>query len=624
MSTNAKTRPHLVEIAADATASRGEPGKLSAVSDDHAPRGDGRGAPAASPPARWAERARAYLGARGVSRGDTPAMLPDGASFARVFGAVLVFLFAVEAITGVGLAAFYAPSSTDAWASVTYVQDQVSLGWLVRGLHFHAASAIVIVAGAHLLQTAIVGAYKKPRELVWWLGILLLMLTLAWAVTGYVLRWDQAGFWANKVEVGIAAATPVIGAWIKSLALGGNDYGNLTLTRFYALHVLILPVIVIGLIALHIQLSRAVGATPISSAPAAPEPRWPAQSARDAIAIALVFAILLVYVIQAGGADLAAPADPSSAYDARPLWYFRWLFEIRELAGSAEKLAALATPAIVAGALVALPLVDRGPSRAPRERVAFIGGVVGLLAVIGGLTAASLAGDGGDAELAKREAQAAKRAALARKLAKDNGVPATGGTDVFLTSPMARGRMVFEAQCASCHAADSKERKGPVIGPGHGDRAWLKHMIVDPSNDALWGRTKLAKSQSAMKPFAELAADELAAVVELMYGETGAKDVDQARAKRGKDVFEKACSDCHALDEDTAGASGPGLAGIGSRTFYFNFMGNPMSPLHMGKDNSEMPRFDHDLSVTERDAVAEYLVWLRTATPDDVARLDPW
>ena len=587
-------------------------------------KGDGGGAPATSAPGGALGRVRGFLRDRGVGGGGTPAVIPDRAAFARVFGAVLVFLFAVEAVTGIALAAFYAPSSTDAWASVAYVQDQMALGWLVRGLHFHAASAIVIVSGLHLLQTAIVGAYKKPRELVWWLGILLMMLTLAWAVTGYVLRWDQAGFWANKVEVGIAAATPVIGDWIKNLALGGNDYGNLTLTRFYTLHVIVLPVIMLGAIAVHVRWSRAHGTTPVAARAQAPVPRWPAQTVRDVVAIAIAFAILLVYVINQHGADLAAPADPSAAFDARPLWYFRWLFELRELAGSAEKLVAMATPAVVVGGLVALPLLDRGPSRKPRQRVVFIAGVVGLFAVIGALTVASLVGDANDDELAKRIAKADERGQLARKLARENGVPATGGADVFKTSPMAVARQIFDTKCASCHAADSKERKGPVITAGHGDRAWFKLMLREPSHDTLWGRTKLAKQESAMKPFADMKASDLDDVVELMYAETGATDVDAARKKRGKDMFDNACSDCHSLDEDTAGSSAPGLAGVGSRAFYFNFIGNPKSPLHMGKDNSEMPRFDHELTVTERDQLAEYLVWLRTATPADLKGLDPY
>ncbi|HEX8113532.1 MAG TPA: cytochrome b N-terminal domain-containing protein, partial [Kofleriaceae bacterium] len=322
------------------------------------------------------DKIRTYLRERGLSGAGAPATIGE-ASFAYVFGAVLMFLLALQAVTGVAIAAFYAPASTDAWASVAYVQDQVTLGWFLRGVHYHGASALVIVAGLHLVQTAVIGAYKKPRELVWWLGLLLMVLLLAWAVTGYVLRWDQAGFYANKVEMEITAATPLVGGLVKKLALGGNDYGNLTLTRFYALHVLFLPAIVGAVTWGHVAVARKLGATPLHSRERPGVPRWPEQTLRNTVAIAMVLTVLVVYVVAVHGVELAAPADPSQAYDARPLWYFRWLFELRELSGRAEKVVALVVPAIVAGALVALPLVDREPTRALRSRLPYLGGLAG-------------------------------------------------------------------------------------------------------------------------------------------------------------------------------------------------------------------------------------------------------
>ncbi len=120
-----------------------------------------------------------------------PRQLPAGASFAYVFGVCLLFLLVVEGVTGIALATVYAPSATDAWASVAYIQDQMPGGWLVRGLHHHGGSAIIIISGLHLVQTAVAGAYKRPRELVWWLGLLLLVLMLAWAITGF---WLRSGF----------------------------------------------------------------------------------------------------------------------------------------------------------------------------------------------------------------------------------------------------------------------------------------------------------------------------------------------------------------------------------------------------------------------------------------------
>lgn len=535
-----------------------------------------------------------------------------GASFAYVFGKVLVFLLLVQAATGVALAAFYSPSSTDAWGSVAYIQDQAALGWLVRGLHYHGGSAIVIIAGLHLVQTALAGAHRKPRELVWWLGVLLLVLVLAWAVTGLVLRWDQAGYWSNRVEVGVAAGTPIVGDTIQALALGGNDYGNLTLTRFYALHVLVLPALVTLLVVAHIVLARRHGITPMKSGAA--QPRWPHQALRDVIAMTILFAVLLGFVMQQGGASLEAPADPTRAYDARPLWYFRWLFELRELAGPAEQLVSMAAPAIVGGFLIALPLVDRGGKK-------WLGALAGVLAMIVGLTVMSFARDAADDELRTRLGEAAQRADRARAIAKTYGVPATGGGDIWSMAPMWKARTLFAQHCASCHDAKSKDRKGPIIAPGHGGRAWLAAFLRAPSSDPFWGRTKLAKTEAAMAPI-DVEPQKLEQLVELLYAQSRAVDVDANKRDEGRKAFDEMCTDCHSLTEGVSG-SGPNLAGLGTRAYYTSFISNPKSGVHMGADASEMPRFDEELTIVERDAIAEYLVWLQTATEAELHALGP-
>ncbi len=599
----------------------------------------------------------AFLRERAAVGDGTPAMLEGGASFAYVFGKILVFLFLVEGLTGAALAAFYSPSTTDAWASVAYIQDQSALGWLVRGLHHHGGAAIVIVAGLHLVQTAFAGAYKKPRELVWWLGVLLLLLTLAWAVTGYVLRWDQEGYWANRVELGIAAGTPVVGGTIKDLALGGNDYGNLTLTRFYALHVVVLPAIVVLLTVSHIWLARRHGITPVGKKAAAP--RWPDQSLRDAFAMMVVTVLLLGHVGYHHGVGLTAPADPSQAFDARPLWYFRWLYELRELSGSAEKIVALIAPGIVGGFLIMLPLLDKGPDRAPRTRKLWLGALTGILAAIAALTVMSFMRDSGDVELGKRREAAMQLADRARTLAKAHGVPASGALDVYQAAPFAKARKLFLQKCSTCHV-DPKERKAPLIAPGHGNRAWLEAFLNDPSGDLFWGRTKLAidskKAQAleaakppgpdagsgsakpeepkkpdepkgpldlAMKPVEmKKGSPELISLIEYLYSQSGAADVDKTKAAVGKSIFDSTCNDCHTVTEGAQGGSGPNLANLGHREYYVSFVSNPKSNIHMTADMSGMPRFDKELTLLERDLIAEYLVWLRTATQADLDAVD--
>jgi mono/diheme cytochrome c family protein len=235
----------------------------------------------------------------------------------------------------------------------------------------------------------------------------------------------------------------------------------------------------------------------------------------------------------------------------------------------------------------------------------------------------SIARDAGDDDLAKRNDEAAMRAGRARAIAKQYGVPATGGQDIWSMAPMWRARTLYAQRCANCHDENSKDRKGPIIGPGHKNRAWFAEFFKGPSSDSFWGKTKLsANKDAAMAPVQVDNKSDIDDIVELIYAQSGAADVDAAKRDRGKALFETKCSDCHSLTEGVSG-SGPNLAGVGTRAYYLSFISNPKSGVHMGADASEMPRFDDELSIVERDAIAEYLVWLRTATPADVRALGP-
>ncbi len=141
------------------------------------------------------------------SRGE----MPGGASFWHALGAAAAGLFVVEAITGVFLALFYAPSAQTAWASVAYLQDQLPFGWFVRGLHSFGSSALIVVAGLHFLQVLLFGAYRRPRELNWLVGLALFALTAVFALSGYLLPWDQKGYWAKLVEATVIGSAPVVG-----------------------------------------------------------------------------------------------------------------------------------------------------------------------------------------------------------------------------------------------------------------------------------------------------------------------------------------------------------------------------------------------------------------------------
>ena len=155
-----------------------------------------------------------------------------GARWAYVFGSALVTLLLVQATTGWLLMSAYAPSATTAWASVNHLSHALAGGWLLRGIHHFASGATVVLLALHLAQTALFGAYRRPRELNWWFGLVLLFVVLAFSLTGYLLPWDQKGYWATRVATNILGTVPVVGGALQRVVQGGTQYGSLTLTRF--------------------------------------------------------------------------------------------------------------------------------------------------------------------------------------------------------------------------------------------------------------------------------------------------------------------------------------------------------------------------------------------------------
>lgn len=254
--------------------------------------------------------------------------IPGGARFAYVFGSTLLGAFLVQAVTGAALMSAYAPSDKTAWASVHYISTQLAGGWLVRGLHHYGAQAMVILLAAHMAQVAFFGAYKRPREVTWWVGLGLFAITLGFALTGYLLPWDQKGYWATRVATNIAGTIPVVGGFQQRALQGGSEYGSLTLTRFYTLHVFVLPASLAVLAAAHLALFRRHGVTPSVKADTSRFDRFfPKQMFLDTAAVLAVLASVLYLAVRDHGAPLDAPADPSSDYPARPEWYFLALFQ---------------------------------------------------------------------------------------------------------------------------------------------------------------------------------------------------------------------------------------------------------------------------------------------------------
>lgn len=441
--------------------------------------------------------------------------VPGGAKWRYVWGSCLAFVFSIQLITGILLMTAYSPSSSQAWNSVHFIQYKMDFGWLIRGLHHFGSQTMVVLLALHMLQVVIAGAHLPPRELNWWLGIGLLSVTLGLSLTGYLLPWDQKGYWATRVATNIASNIPVFGDDIKQLAVGGPDYGNHTLTRFYALHVAILPLSLIVLLVAHIAIFRRHGVTSkenVEGLVARPEnehgaePFWPRQAFYDMLACMFVFSTMLGLVLwgfahevtppprpddepepglydhwaKAGqrgkGAEFDAPADRDTPnYPARPEWYFLFLFQLlKYFPGDQILVGTVFIPNGVMLLLALLPLFGFGPMRKIGH---FFGMLVmmTLLILVGMLTLFALRDDKPDGILwgllknhDKEEIEKAEKyqhsvhdaeilAKRACQLAMD-GTPVEGGHWLIRSDPFTTGQKLFQQKCGSCHSFTHQDR----------------------------------------------------------------------------------------------------------------------------------------------------------------------
>lgn len=179
-------------------------------------------------------------------------------------GSASLFLFSIQVVTGILLTVYYVPSPEHAYDSVQYIMTGVQFGWLIRGIHHWAASLMVLTVFLHMLRVFFYGAYKYPREITWVTGVVLLLATLGMGFTGYLLPWNQKAYWATTVGTSIAGTVPGIGDFILRALRGGADLSAMTLTRFFAAHVWMLPLVILAVISVHLYLVIRNG---ISAAP---------------------------------------------------------------------------------------------------------------------------------------------------------------------------------------------------------------------------------------------------------------------------------------------------------------------------------------------------------------------
>ena len=300
-------------------------------------------------------------------------------------GSATLSVFLLQVVTGILLGMSYSPSPDHAYESIQYIMTEVPMGAFIRGLHKWGATAMIILVALHMIRVFVMASYKKPRELTWIAGIFLLLGAFGLGFTGYLLPWDQKAYWATAVGANIAEQAPFLGPIIAKVLKGGNELGALTLSRFYAFHVLVLPTFMALLIGLHLFLViyHGISAPPHKRGEPAPDyyrlkeegkSFYPYSVFKDVVGVLVVFGIIFT-LAAIFGAELESPANPTdNSYNPRPEWYFLFLFQMLKLfPGSLETLAAVVLPTILLVVLFLIPFLDRGEKRHPVARPAWMG-----------------------------------------------------------------------------------------------------------------------------------------------------------------------------------------------------------------------------------------------------------
>jgi quinol-cytochrome oxidoreductase complex cytochrome b subunit len=409
-------------------------------------------------PGNWLDE---RLAVRPVLRAIFLRHVPQGLSWWYSLGAATLFVLSIQFVTGVLLALYYAPTPEYAYDSVQFTMTEVPFGWFVRGLHHWGASAMVVLVLLHMLSAFVLGAHRYPREATWLAGVALFVITLAFGFTGYLLPWDQKAYWATTVGTNMAGTVPVIGQSLVRLLRGASELGAIALSRFYALHVLVLPGLLMALVLAHLALViyHGVSVPPgrwhrgsggyrerYAAAKAKGPSFWPDVIVDDLRLSALIFVALVALTVFAGVPmeDRADPTDTS--YIPRPEWYFLFLFQLlKYFPGSLEWLGVVVVPGLLLLLLVLAPWLSRGEERRPLRRpigMAVVAGFVGLSAFLTYQAAATTP----PAEVIERGR--------------------------VLTSLQLRGKQLIAQQgCTSCHVinGEGETKKGPPLD-GVGDR----------------------------------------------------------------------------------------------------------------------------------------------------------
>ncbi len=301
-------------------------------------------------------------------------------------GGTPAYLFVVQIVTGILLAFYYSASPDTAWESVRYITEEAAFGWYLRSLHKWAATLMIAAVVLHQMRVYFTGAYRKPREINWMVGMLLLLATLGTGFTGYSLVYEQLSYWGATVGANITDSIPLIGGWLQQMMLGGEAYNDRTLSRFYVLHAAVLPAVIIALVAVHIAIIRLQGVSELRFEDEQEKDEGSFSFFPDHLYTELIIGLVLMVVLSALAtifpAIMGPPADPLTTPEViKPEWFFyvafRWL---KLFSGTA----AVLSMGLVVGVMFVWPFIDAAIRRHTRFKEASVWiGIAGVLAIVG-------------------------------------------------------------------------------------------------------------------------------------------------------------------------------------------------------------------------------------------------
>jgi ubiquinol-cytochrome c reductase cytochrome b subunit len=321
-----------------------------------------------------------------------------------VFGSASLTMLILQILTGIGLALVYVPAADKAYDSLLYLNYQEPLGWFLRALHYYAGSGMVVLVLVHMTQVFLHGAYKYPRELTWVLGVLLLLCTLGMFFSGQILRWDPDAYWGLAVAGSMAGRVPVLGPWVVRVLLGGPVIGGDSLSRFFTLHVFVIPGALLFFLAVHLWLvlQRGISAPPVPGQVVDPRtydeeyekqlktgvPFLGDAMRKDALFSFLAVIAVVVLAAVLGPKGPTGPPDPTLAgANPRPEWPFLWLFALLSLSPpGAETFLILVFPVLLIAVLFLVPFLSNRGERAPSRRPVAVLAVIVIVTTLGVLT----------------------------------------------------------------------------------------------------------------------------------------------------------------------------------------------------------------------------------------------